>query len=95
MVKFTWNRGFGTLAHFLNVFFTIGASLNDSMVEVWAKENVQSAEGQSLALQIGNETVEKHGQRFHLDEWSTVLVACGLWVKIKEPILPKLMVCRV
>ena len=65
---------------------------NCSMVEAWAQANIQSAAGQSLAVQIGNETFDKTGKKLNLEvEWPTALVACGLWVKIKESIFPKLM----
>ena len=62
------------------------------MVEAWAKQNMQSATGQVLALQIGIETYEKTNKRINInDEWPRALVACGLWVQIKDSILPKLM----
>ena len=92
VIKFTWPEGPWTVSHLLSPYFSIGSSLNDSMVEVWAKENTQSAKGQSLALQIGNDTFDKTARRLSLDmEWPRALVACGLWVQIKESILPKLM----
>ena len=62
------------------------------MVDVWANQNIQSATGQMLALQIGIETYEKTNKKINInDEWPRALVACGLCVKIKESILPKLM----
>ena len=92
VTRHTWHEGPWTLAHLMNPYFPIGSSLNDSLVEVWAKENTQSATGQTLALQIGNETFEKTKKKLNCaDEWPRALMACGLWVKIKESIFPKLM----
>ena len=92
VTRHTWHEGPWTLAHLISPYFAIGSSLNDSLVEVWAKENTQSATGQTLALQIGNETFEKTKKKLNCaDEWPRALMACGLWVKIKESILPKLM----
>ena len=87
VTKHTWHEGPWTLAHLISPYFAIGSSLNDSLVEVWAKENTQSATGQTLALQIGNETFEKTKKKLNCaDEWPRALMACGLWVKIKETI---------
>ena len=92
LAKHTWNAGPWSLSHLLSPCFAIGSSLNDSLVEVWAVLNTQSATGQALALQIGIVTFEKTKKKLNCaDEWSRALMACGLWVKIKESILPLLM----
>ena len=74
--------------------FPVCASLNDSMVDAWRTQNVQTFTGQSLALQVGFGLFEEqHGKTLGLDEmWPTTLIACGLWTNIKESLLPHVMI---
>ena len=53
----------------------VGSSSNNSMHEQWALLNVQTA--------LANWNT--------FDEWSVVLVACGLWVTLKENLIPSLL----
>ena len=71
--------------------FPIGASLNTSSVVEWATHNVQTVVGQTLALEIGGEIFGKTQHRLDSDEWTTLLVACGLWTSARETLLPSLM----
>ena len=83
VVKYTWHEGPWTVSHLLSPYFAVGSSLNDSLVDVWAQQNTQSATGQSLALQTGNVTFEKTDKKLNLQvEWPRALVACGLWVNM-------------
>ena len=92
MVKYTWHAGPWTVAHLLSPYFAVGSSMNCSMVEEWAEANTQSAAGQSLAVQIGNETFDKTSKKLNLEvEWPRALVACALWVNIKDLIASKLV----
>ena len=92
VVKYTWHDGPWTVSHLSSPYFAVGSSMNCSMVEEWAKANTQSAAGQSLAVQIGNETFDKTGKKLNLEvEWPRALVACALWVKVKDLNAPKLM----
>ena len=48
--------------------------------------------GQTIALEIGFAGFEASGKKFDCDdEWSVVLVACGLWVILKEKVIPSLL----
>ena len=78
----------------MSSYFPVGASLNDSMVDAWRTQNVQTFTGQSLALQVGFALFEEqHGKTLDLDEmWPTTLIACGLWTNIKESLLPHVMI---
>ena len=78
----------------MSSYFPVGASLNDSMVDAWRTQNVQTFTGQSLALQVGFGLFEEqHGKTLDLDEtWPTTLIACGLWTNIKESRLPHVMI---
>ena len=63
----------------------MGATLNNSTHEEWAKLNVQTALGQTLALEIGNTIFEASNKKLDCeDEWSVILASCGLWVQVKE-----------
>ena len=45
-----------------------------------------------MALQIGRALFEKNKVSVNSDdEWSVMLVACGLWVNFKERLLPSLL----
>ena len=59
--------------------------MNSSTHEEWAKLNVQTALGQTLALEIGNAMFEASNRKVDSDDdWSVILVSCGLWVQVKE-----------
>jgi hypothetical protein len=75
----------------MSPYFPIGAPLNSSLVTEWSQLNIQTAVGQTLALQIGEENFQKAQRKLDSDEWAVVLVACGLWTKAKETLLPSLM----
>ena len=94
VVRFTWNDGPWKVGHIMCSYFPVGASLNDSMVDAWRTQNVQTFTGQSLALQVGFGLFEEqHGKTLDLDEmWPTTLIACGLWTNIKESLLPPVMI---
>ena len=63
----------------------MGSNLNSSTHEEWAKLNAQTALGQTLALEIGNAIFEATSRKVDSeDEWSVILVSCGLWVQVKE-----------
>ena len=92
VVKFTWHDGPWVVGHIMSSFFPIGSNLNSSTHEEWAKLNVQSAEGQTLALDLGNTLFEASNQKLECeDEWSVILIACGLWVQVKNKLLPSLL----
>eukprot|EP00974_Lingulodinium_polyedra_P010177 977538-Lingulodinium_polyedra.AAC.1 len=58
----------------------------------WNKLNVQTAKGQASVVQIGETAFD--GRREIIDggdDWSVVLVACGLWTQIQDVLLPSLM----
>ena len=82
------------VGHIMSSYFPVGASLNDSMVDAWRTQNVQTFTGQSLALQVGFGLFEEQdGKTLDLDEmWPTTLIACGLWTNIKESLLPHVMI---
>ena len=47
---------------------------------------------QSIALEVGFVGFEASDNTFGCDdEWSVVLVACGLWVILKEKVIPSLL----
>ena len=92
VVRFTWHDGPWVVGHIMSAFFPIGSNLNNSTHEQWAKLNVQSARGQTLALEVGNALFEASKKKMdYEDDWSIVLVACGLWVQVKEKLLPSLL----
>ncbi len=92
VVRYTWDKGPWNLNHIMSPYFTMGASLNSSLVEQWASMNIQTASGQTMALHIGEEIFAKTGKRLDPeDEWAVVLVSCGLWVHAKEKMMPSLM----
>ena len=92
-MRFTWHAGPWKVGHFTRAYFAVGANLNDSMVDAWRTQNVQTFAGQSLALQVGIALFEEqHGKTMDLDEmWPTTLIACGLWTNIKS-LLPRVMI---
>ena len=66
--------------------------MNNSMNEQWALLDVQTALGQTIAFEIGYGVFDTHRKTFDSeDEWSVVLVACGLWVTLKENLIPSLL----
>ena len=92
VVKFTWHDGPWVVGHIMSSFFSIGANLNSSTHEQWAKLNVQSALGQTLALEIGNAIFEASNKKLDCEDgWSVILVACGLWVQVKDELIPSLL----
>ena len=92
VVKFTWHDGPWAAGHIMSPFFPIGAKLNSSTHEHWANLNVQSALGQTLALEIGNAIFEASNKKLDCeDEWSVILVSCGLWVQVKDKLIPSLL----
>ena len=71
--------------------FSMGSNLNSSTHEGWAKLNAQTALGQTLALEIGNTIFEATNNKLDCeDEWSVILVSCGLWVQVKDKLIPSL-----
>ena len=83
--KFTWQDGPWVLSHVMSPFFCMGSNLNSSTHEEWAKLNVQTALGQTLALEIGNAIFGANNRKVDSeDEWSVILVSCGLWVQVRE-----------
>ena len=92
VVKFTWHDGPWSVMHIMSPFFPIGSNLNSSTHEEWAKLNVQTALGQTLALEIGNTIFEASNKKLDCeDEWSVILVSCGLWVQVKDKLIPSLL----
>lgn len=91
VINYSWHDGPWQVSHLLASNFPIGAPLNTSMVVEWSTLNVQTAVGQTLALEIGGEIFGKTGRRLDSDEWTTLLVACGFWTTAKETLLPSLM----
>ena len=65
--------------------------MNNRTHEQWALLNVHTPLGQTIALEIGIAMFEANGKKLDCDgEWSVVLVACGLWVDLKEKAIPSL-----
>ena len=92
VVKFTWADGPWAVGHIMSSFFPIGSNLNSSTHEEWAKLNVQTALGQTLALETGNAIFEASNKKLDCeDEWSVILVSCGLWVQVKDKLIPSLL----
>ena len=92
VVKFTWHDGPWVVGHIMSSFFPIGSNLNSSTHEEWAKLNVQTALGQTLALEIGNAIFEASNKKLDCeDEWSVILVSCGLWVQVRDKLIPSLL----
>ena len=92
VVKFTWADGPWVVGHSMSSFFPIGSNLNSSTHEEWAKLSVQTALGQTLALEIGNAIFEASNKKLDCeDEWSVMLVSCGLWVQVKDKLIPSLL----
>ena len=92
VVKFTWHDGPWVVGHIMSSFFPIGANLNSSTHEQWAQLNVQSALGQTMALEIGNAIFEASNKKLDCEDgWSVILVACGLWVQVKDKLIPSLL----
>ena len=92
VVKFTWHDGPWVVGHIMSSFFPIGANLNSSTHEEWANLNIQTALGQTLALEIGNAMFEASNKKLDCeDEWSVILVSCGLWVQVKDKLIPSLL----
>ena len=90
--KFTWQDGPWVVGHVMSPFFSMGSNLNSSTHEEWAKLNVQTALGQTLALEIGNTIFEASNKKLDCeDEWSVILVSCGLWVQVKDKLIPSLL----
>ncbi len=91
VVKYGWENGPWSLRHFNAPAFTIGTSLNDTCVEEWSRLNIQSATGQVNAIEIEMARFAKTGTKLSDDEWSSLLVACGLWASVRDKILSCLM----
>ena len=92
VAKFTWDKGPWQISHIMSSFFALESPLNTSMHDLWQPLNVQTATGQTIALDIGYASFEANGKKFDgEDEWSVVLVACGLWVNLREKVIPSLM----
>ena len=91
VVKFTWHDGPWSVMHIMSPFFPIGSNLNSSTHEEWAKLNVQTELGQALALEIGNAIFEASKKKLDCGDWSVILVSCGLWVQVKNKLLPSLL----
>ena len=92
VAKHTWGRGPWKIAHFLATGFTMGSCLNNSCQDDWAALNIQSAAGQLLALTFAEESFAQGRQTLSpTDDWETLLIASGLWVNVKEKLLPSLM----
>ena len=92
VAKFEWENGPWQLNHIMSSFFAVGSPLHTSMHDLWAPLNVQTAAGQTIALDIGYAHFEATGKKFDCeDEWSVVLVACGLWVNLREKVIPSLL----
>ena len=53
--------------------------------------NVQTELGQTLALEIGNAIFEASKKKLDYGDWSVILVSCGLWVQVKNKLLPSLL----
>ena len=84
VVKFTWADGPWVVGHIVSSFFPIGSNLNSSTHEEWAKLNIQTALGQTLALEIGNTMFEAINKRLDCeDEWSVSLVSCGCGCRLR------------
>ena len=80
------------VGHIMSSVFPICSNLNSSTHEEWAKLNVQTALGQTLALEIGNAIFEASNKKLDCeDEWSVILVSCGLWVQVKDKLIPSLL----
>ena len=62
------------------------------MHDQWALLNVQTALGQTIALEIGYGAFDTQAKNIDPeDDWAVVLVACGLWVTLKENLIPSLL----
>ena len=54
--------------------------------------NVKCAFGQTLALESRNTIFEAINKKLDCeDEWSVILVSCGLWVQVKDTLIPSLL----
>ena len=77
VAKFTWDKGPWQISHIMSSFFALESPLNTSMHDLWQPLNVQTATGQTIALDIGYAHFEAAGKKFDCEgEWSVVLVAC-------------------
>ena len=68
VAKFSWSDGPWSLPHLMSSHFPIGASLNSRFVDEWAKLNVQTPRGQTLALEIGSAYFAKTGKKIDAGE---------------------------
>ena len=69
--------------------FAIGAQPNGSPTGLcWATLSCHCVSGQALPVILLHPIVADGAGRSSGDDWSTVLVACGLWHSIKEHALP-------
>ena len=80
VAKITWHEGPWQLGHIMSSFFAIGSPLNHSMHEQWAPLNVQTAIGQTIALDIGYVFLRQMGINLIVRMsglWFWWLVVCG------------------
>ncbi len=75
--------------------FVLGAALGESYSEVWKRIGVQTASGQSLAVQCYETDYEsagaKQGKLLDQNGFNALCVASGVWEQLKIQVLPSLM----
>ena len=87
---YTWASAPFDAAMFLVNSFPLGAVLSDTLHDVWRSMCTQTACGQYLALDIQKATFVDKNMKLSKDNFAILLQACGLWVTLKERLLPSL-----
>ena len=72
VAKFSWDNGPWQISHIMSSFFALESPLNTSMHDLWQPLNVQTATGQTTALEIGYARVEEMGRNL-------IVRMSGLW----------------
>ena len=87
---YTWASAPFDAGMFLVNSFPFGAVLSDTLHDVWRSMCTQTACGQYLALDIQKATFVDKNMKLSKDNFAILLQACGLWVTLKERLLPSL-----
>ena len=83
VAKQTWDAGPFTVPGMLSPYLPIAADLTESFQDTWHVFAKQSAAGQLLAVSLQEELCCKD------EKWEELLIASGLWIGIRERILPQ------
>ena len=88
----TWQRCSFTCASFMAPHFVVGAKLGSWLDDFLVKHAVQTAEGQLLAVELAIAQTPPGAATITASAFGDLCATCGLWILIRDQVLPQLAI---